>query len=94
VHDLDLPEVIQLRRDLLGDDDGRYHLLGCSVLEDAWLEAVNVHAGRPVLFLAENVWGFFDRPEPRMDSIRWLAPFFRLFKPMRIFQFRLGEALG
>jgi O-methyltransferase involved in polyketide biosynthesis len=166
-YDLDLPEVIELRRDLVGDEEGRYHLLGCSVLEDAWLEALNVHAGRPVLFLAENVfvyleeaqvrslvlrlrdrfpgaelvfdgwapyfvwlgnlqlsnsrfahllrwgfwrsrsierwgegirllgqWGFFDRPEPRMDSIRWLAPFFRLFKPMRIFHFQLGEAVA
>jgi O-methyltransferase involved in polyketide biosynthesis len=39
-------------------------------------------------------WGFFDQPEPRMDSFRWIAPFFRLFKPMRIFHFRLGKAAG
>ncbi len=34
-------------------------------------------------------WGFFDRPEPRLHSYRWMAPFFRLLKPMRIFQFQL-----
>jgi O-methyltransferase involved in polyketide biosynthesis len=39
-------------------------------------------------------WGFFDQPEPRMDSFRWMAPIFRLFKPMRIFHFQLGEAVG
>jgi O-methyltransferase involved in polyketide biosynthesis len=39
-------------------------------------------------------WGFFDRPEPRLDSYRWMAPLFRLFKPMRIFHFRLGNAPG
>ena len=39
-------------------------------------------------------WGFFDRPEPRLDRFRWLAPIFRLFKPMRIFHFQLGEAAG
>ena len=39
-------------------------------------------------------WGFFDRPEPRLESYRWLAPLFRLFKPMRIFHFQLGEAAG
>jgi O-methyltransferase involved in polyketide biosynthesis len=173
--DLDLPGVIDLRRKFIGDERERYHLLACSVLEDAWLEAVKVHSPRPFLFLAETVfvyfteaqvkslvlmlrdhfpgselvfdgwrpfeiwlgnrylsnsfyaglmrwgfwsgqdlegwgdpstslraggirlldeWGFFDQPEPRLESYRWLAPMFRLFKPMRIFHFRLGEAAG
>jgi O-methyltransferase involved in polyketide biosynthesis len=164
-YDLDVPDVIGLRRKLIGDEGGRYHLLGCSVLEDAWLEAVRVHSQRPFLFLAETVfvyfteaqvkslvltlrdrfpgaelvfdgwrpfeiwvgnlylspskfagllhwgfwrgqklegwgdgirlldeWGFFDQPEPRMDSFRWMAPIFRLFKPIRIFHFQLGKA--
>ena len=164
-YDLDLPEVIGLRRELIGDEEERYHLLGCSVLEDAWMEAVKVHSRRPFLFLAENVfvyfleaqveslvlrlrehfpgaelvfdgwtplfvwlgnrqlssskfggllhwgfwrsqaieglgegihmlgqWGFFDQPEPRMAPYRWIGPIFRLFKPMRIFHFQLGEA--
>jgi len=163
-YDLDLPNVIGLRRKFIGDEGERYHLLGCSVLEDAWLEAVKVHFQRPFLFLAENVfiyfteaqvkslvltlrdhfpgaelvfdgwrpfeiwvgnlllspskfagllrwgfwrgqeiegwgdgihlldeWGFFDQPEPRMDSFRWMAPIFRLFKPIRIFHFQLGK---
>jgi O-methyltransferase involved in polyketide biosynthesis len=166
-YDLDMPDVIALRRKYLGDERERYHLLACSVLEDAWLEAVKVHAPRPFLFLAETVfvyfteaqvkslvlrlrdhfpgaelvfdgwrpfevwvgnrylsgsqfaglmrwgfwrgqeieawgagirmldeWGFFDRPEPRLAPFRWLAPLFRLFKPMRIFHFQLGEAVG
>jgi len=178
--DLDLPGVIELRRKFIGDEGERYHLLACSVLEDAWLEAVKVHSprqndrSRPFLFLAETVfvyfreaqvkalvltlrdhfpgaelvfdgwrpfevwlgnrylsnsqftglmrwgfwrgqelegwggasltggagirlldeWGYFDQPEPRLDSFRWMAPIFRLFKPMRIFHFRLGEAAG
>jgi O-methyltransferase involved in polyketide biosynthesis len=165
--DLDLPAVINLRRKFIGDEHERYHLLGCSVLEDAWLEVVQVYSRRPILFLAETVfvyfmeaqikslvlklrdhfpgaelvfdgwrpfevwlgnhylsysqfagimhwgfwrgqelegwgdgihlldkWGFFDQPEPRMDSFRWMAPIFRLFKPMRIFHFQLGEAAG
>jgi O-methyltransferase involved in polyketide biosynthesis len=166
-YDLDFPGVIDLRRKFIGDEGERYHLLACSVLEDAWLEAVKVHSPRPILFLAETVfiyfteaqvkslvltlrdhfpgaelvfdgwrpfevwlgnryfslssspfaglmrwgfwhgqeiegwgdgihlldeWGFFDQPEPRMDSYRWMAPIFRLFKPMRIFHFQLGEA--
>jgi O-methyltransferase involved in polyketide biosynthesis len=166
-YDLDFPGVIDLRRKFIGDEGERYHLLACSVLEDAWLEAVKVHSPRPFLFLAETVfvyfieaqvkslvltlrdhfpgaelvfdgwrpfevwlgnryfslsnsqfaglmrwgfwhgqeiegwgdgihlldeWGFFDQPEPRMDPFRWMAPIFRLFKPMRIFHFQLGEA--
>ncbi len=164
-YDLDLPDVIDLRRKLIGDEAGRYHLLGCSVLDNAWLEAVKVHSPHPILFLAETVfvyflevqvkslvlrlrdhfpgaelvfdgwrpfevrlgnrylsdssfaglmqwsfwrgqeiegwgigirlldeWGFFDQPEPRMGSYRWMAPLFRLFKPMRIFHFQLGGA--
>jgi O-methyltransferase involved in polyketide biosynthesis len=166
-YDLDLPDVIGLRRKFIGDEGERYHLLSCSVLEDAWLEAVKVHSQRPFLFLAENVfvyfreaqvkslvlrlrdhfpgaelvfdgwtpffvwlgnrqlssskfsgllqwgfwrsqaiegwgegihllgqWGFFDQPEPRMASFRWMASIFRLFKPIRIFHFQLGEAAG
>jgi len=161
-YDLDLPDVIELRRKLFGDEGNRHHLLGCSVLEEGWLESVKVHSARRFLFLAETVfvyfkeeqvkslvlmlrnhfpgaelvfdgwrpfeiwlgnryltnstfaglmqwgfwrgqeiegwgdgihlldeWGFFDQPEPRMARFRWMAPLFRLFKPMRIFHFRL-----
>ncbi len=161
-YDLDVPEVIALRRELIGDEGGRYHLLGCSVFEPAWLETVRVHRGRPFLFLAEGVfmyfeeaqvkslvlrlrdhfpgaelvfdawrpfevwignfvlkgllrwgfwrgqeledwgegihlldeWGYFDRPEPRLHSFRWMAPIWRLLKPMRVFHFQLGKASG
>ena len=166
-YDLDLPEVIELRRKLIDGEEGRYHLLGCSVLEPAWQEAVRVHRGRPFLFLAEGVfmyftetqvkslvltlrdhfpgaelvfdgwrpfeiwlgnfvlggllrwgfwrgqelegwgsassagdgirlldeWGYFDRPEPRLHSFRWMAPIFRLLKPMRVFHFQLGKGV-
>jgi O-methyltransferase involved in polyketide biosynthesis len=159
-YDLDFPEVIELRRKLIGDEGGRYHLLDCSVLEPAWLETVRAHRGRPFLVLAEGVfmyfteaqvkslvltlrdrfpgaelvfdawrpfeiwlgnfvlggllrwgfwrgqeiegwgdgirlldeWGYFDRPEPRLGSFRWMAPIFRLLKPMRVFHFQLGKA--
>jgi len=59
-YDLDLPEVIELRRRFIGDEGGRYHLLGCSVLDNAWLEAVSVHCQRPFLFLAEAVFVYLE----------------------------------
>ena len=54
-YDLDLPEVIELRRKFIGGEEGHYHLLGCSVLDNSWLEAVSAHRQRPFLFLAEGV---------------------------------------
>ncbi len=178
-YDLDLPEVIELRRKLLGDEGERHHLLGCSVLEDGWMEELNAYRQRHYLFLAETVfvyftkaqvkelllklcakfpgaelvfdgwrpfeiwlgnrylsssrfaglmrwgfwrgqelegwgedtpapheaqphagihlldeWGFFDQPEPRLEPFRWMAPLFRLFKPMRLFHFQLGGSAG
>lgn len=164
-YDLDLPEVIELRQKFIDDEGERHHLLGCSVLEFSWLDAVKVHSSCRILFLAETVfvyfaearvkslilrlrdkfpgaelvfdgwrpfevwignrylskslyaglmqwsfwngkdieswgggirlldeWNFFDQPEPRLHSYRWMAPLFRLFKPMRIFHFQLGNA--
>jgi O-methyltransferase involved in polyketide biosynthesis len=58
-YDLDLPEVIKLRLKFLGKERGRYHLLGCSVLEEAWLETARAHPKRPFLFLAEGVFMYF-----------------------------------
>ncbi len=58
-YDLDLPHVIELRRKLIGGEHDRYHLLGCSVLEDNWLETVSVRGQRPFLFLAEGVFMYF-----------------------------------
>jgi O-methyltransferase involved in polyketide biosynthesis len=164
-YDLDLPEVIELRRRFIGSERSCYRLLACSVLEDAWLEAIKANSQHPILFLAETVfvyfteaqvkslvltlcdrfpgaelvfdgwkpyeiwvgnrylspsrfaglmqwgiwssqqiegwgedihlvdeWGFFDKPEPRLTSYRWMAPLFRLFKPMCIYHFQLGKA--
>ena len=54
-YDLDLPEVIELRRRFIGGETGRYHLLACSVLDSAWLEQVSTQPLRPYLFMAEGV---------------------------------------
>jgi methyltransferase (TIGR00027 family) len=60
-YDLDLPEVIQLRRKLIGGEGERYHLLACSVLDNAWLETVS--AQRPFLFLAEGVLMYLEEAQ-------------------------------
>jgi O-methyltransferase involved in polyketide biosynthesis len=61
-YDLDLPEVINLRRSLM-DETPRCRLIGCSVFDSAWLDVVSIHAGRPFLFLAEGVLPYFEEAQ-------------------------------
>jgi O-methyltransferase involved in polyketide biosynthesis len=63
--DLDLPDVIELRRKLIGGAGGRYHLVSGSAFEEAWLEAVQPFAGRPILFMAEGVFPYFEETQIR-----------------------------
>ncbi len=62
-YDLDLPDVIELRRKFIGGERARYHLLGCSVLDSAWLDTLSVHRQRPFLFLAEGVFMYFEEAQ-------------------------------
>ena len=62
-YDLDLPEVIELRRKLVGGEGERHHFLACSVLDSVWLEAVGAHRLRPFLFLAEGVFMYFKEAQ-------------------------------
>ena len=73
-YDLDLPDVIELRRKLVGGEGARHHFLACSVLDSAWLSEVGAHrlgnhpvGTPPVLFLAEGVFMYFD--EARVKSL-------------------------
>ncbi len=61
--DLDLPEVIELRRKLVGGEGARHHFLACSVLDSAWLDTVSAHGQRPFLFLAEGVFMYFEEAQ-------------------------------
>jgi len=36
-------------------------------------------------------WGYFDRPEPRLDHIRWMRHIPLLARVMRVYHYRLGE---
>ena len=62
-YDLDLPEVIELRKKLIGGERERYHFLSCSVFDDEWLNTVSLHHQRPFLFLAEGVLIYFEEAQ-------------------------------
>ena len=65
-YDLDLPEVIALRRKLIGGEGEHYHLLACSVLDSAWLDTVSAHRQRPFLFLAEGVLMYLTEAQVKL----------------------------
>ena len=67
-YDLDFPDVIDLRRKLIGGEGERYHLLGYSVLDNAWLDAMSAHRERLFLFLAEGVFMYLKEPQ-----VKWLV---------------------
>ncbi len=62
-YDLDLPEVIELRQKLIGNEGGRYHFLSGSVFDSSWLDKVSIHRHRPFLFLAEGVFMYFEEAQ-------------------------------
>jgi O-methyltransferase involved in polyketide biosynthesis len=106
-YDLDLPEVIDLRRELIGGEGGRHHLLAGSVLEDAWLEAVEPHRQRPFLFLAEGVFMYFTEAQVKSLVLRLkehfstaelvfdaYSPFMRWAHNLRVIRKRVGAHLN
>lgn len=62
-YDLDLPGVIDLRRNLIGDERERYHFLPYSVFDGAWLNEMSVYRQKPFLFLAEGVFMYFEEEQ-------------------------------
>jgi len=106
-YDLDLSEVINLRRALIGGEGVRYHLLAGSVLEDAWLEAVEPHRQRPFVFLAEGVFMYFTEAQVKSLVLRLkehfpaaelvfdaYSPFMRWAHNLRVIRKRVGAHLN
>ena len=69
-YDLDLADVIDLRRKLIREEGGRYHLLSGSVFDLGWLEAVKEHRQRPFLFIAEGVFPYFEEAQIKSLVLR------------------------
>ena len=74
-YDLDLPEVIDLRRKLIGGEGDHYHLLSCSVFDRSWLDEVGVHRRWPFLFLTEGVLQYFEEAEVKSLVLMLLERF-------------------
>jgi O-methyltransferase involved in polyketide biosynthesis len=59
---LDLPEVIELRKELL-EETPRNHFIGCSVLDFSWMDALSGQVGKPILFLAEAMLVYLEEAD-------------------------------
>jgi O-methyltransferase involved in polyketide biosynthesis len=58
--DLDLPDVVALRKELLPAPNSRQHLLAASAFEEGWLEEVSRLKPRAFLFISEGVLPYFE----------------------------------
>lgn len=61
--DIDFPQVIQLRRDLLPQRLGRYRTLASNVMEPDWIAKLD--NDRPVLVIAEGLFPYLDEDRAR-----------------------------
>jgi len=68
---LDLPEVIELRKELL-EETPRSHFIGCSVLDFSWMNILSGQAGKHSLFLAEGVLYYLEKADVK-TLVRALA---------------------
>ena len=59
-YDLDLPDVIELRKRFIAENTRR-HTVACSLLDDAWLRQVKITAN--VLFIAAGVLYYFEESQ-------------------------------
>jgi methyltransferase (TIGR00027 family) len=60
--EVDLPEVTEAKRNLLGDLI-KYEILGTSVLEDDWISRVSSHQTSNILLLAEGLFMYLHEKE-------------------------------
>jgi O-methyltransferase involved in polyketide biosynthesis len=63
--ELDLPEVIALRRKLPEPESKRHRMIAASVLDENWMVEVKRHARSRVLFIAEGLLEYFTEDEHR-----------------------------
>jgi len=62
-YDLDLPEVIKIRKEFIGDEVDRYRLISCSVFDNSWIDKIAKNPKLNFLFLAEGVFMYFEEAQ-------------------------------
>jgi len=62
--EIDLPEVIELKKELLKDDLG-YDVIGCSALDTSWIDKVTRNKQKDFLLIAEGLFMWFPPQEAK-----------------------------
>jgi methyltransferase (TIGR00027 family) len=73
-YDLDLPEVIEIKRKLCSETE-RYHMIASSVLDDNWLSLLKKQAAGPVLFLAEGLFMYLEKKDVKYLVLKLQSSF-------------------
>jgi methyltransferase (TIGR00027 family) len=60
--EIDLPEVIQVKKEIL-ENAPEYEMIGCSVLEDEWIEYISSGRREKLLFLAEGLFMYLEESD-------------------------------
>jgi methyltransferase (TIGR00027 family) len=60
--ELDLPGMIELKREILKDHIG-YELIGCSILDTSWIDQVTSNGNSNFLLLAEGLFYYLPKQE-------------------------------
>jgi O-methyltransferase involved in polyketide biosynthesis len=60
--EIDLPEVIKLKKELLKDQLG-YEVIGCSALDTSWIDQVTRQGNTDFLLIAEGLFMWFPHPD-------------------------------
>lgn len=63
-YELDLPEVMAVRAQLLPEEPRR-RLIGCSALDFSWMDVLPNRPGEAIFFVAEGVFPYFKESEVR-----------------------------
>ena len=68
--DLDLPEVMELRKKLILTEAPHYHTVTASVFDAGWIAEVERFNPRPFLFIGEGVLPYFEEAQIRELFLR------------------------
>ena len=85
--ELDLPEVVEIKKELLGERL-TYELIGCSVLDTAWIDSITANGNSHFLLLAEGLFMYLHKA----DVIRLLKTISERFTRSQITQEVVTEA--
>jgi len=61
-YELDLPEVIELRRRFFTEND-RHQFIERSITDFSWMEQIQIKENQPVLFIGEGLFMYFEEQE-------------------------------